>query len=210
MQCMDAQQHIAREAYQMIESNGVNTSILAGNYSQLPSDTSFSYEESGQVAGQENFLLRNDQVTLSYSAEFVTTYNRTRNLDMQATDSLDLLRGLVLNIFKEQGMDSVIATDDSMVDMTPLSQEEAQELIAEDGYFGVEKTSERIFQFAIGVAGGDPARIEAIRRGVENGFEQALEALGGWLPDVTYDTYDEVMTKLDDWAGGSTSQTIEN
>lgn len=194
----------------MIESNGVNTSILAGNYSQLPSDTSFSYEESGQVAGQENFLLRNDQVTLSYSAEFVTTYNRTRNLDMQATDSLDLLRGLVLNIFKEQGMDSVIATDDSMVDMTPLSQEEAQELIAEDGYFGVEKTSERIFQFAIGVAGGDPARIEAIRRGVENGFEQALEALGGWLPDVTYDTYDEVMTKLDDWAGGSTSQTIEN
>lgn len=210
MQCMDAQQHIAREAYQMIESNGVNTSILAGNYSQLPSDTSFSYEESGQVAGQENFLLRNDQVTLSYSAEFVTTYNRTRNLDMQATNSLDLLRGLVLNIFKEQGMDSVIATDDSMVDMTPLSQEEAQELIAEDGYFGVEKTSERIFQFAIGVAGGDPARIEAIRRGVENGFEQALEALGGWLPDVTYDTYDAVMTKLDDWAGGSTSQTIEN
>lgn len=194
----------------MIESNGVNTSILAGNYSQLPSDTSFSYEESGQVAGQENFLLRNDQVTLSYSAEFVTTYNRTRNLDMQATNSLDLLRGLVLNIFKEQGMDSVIATDDSMVDMTPLSQEEAQELIAEDGYFGVEKTSERIFQFAIGVAGGDPARIEAIRRGVENGFEQALEALGGWLPDVTYDTYDAVMTKLDDWAGGSTSQTIEN
>lgn len=194
----------------MIESNGVNTSISTGNYSQFSTNSAFSYAESGTLVSHEKFQLQTDQVSLSYNAETVTTYNRTLNLETQADDGFDLLRGLVLNIFKEQGMDTGIATDDSITDLTTLSQEEAQELIAEDGYFGVEETSERIFQFAIGVAGGDPSRIEAIRQGVENGFEEALDAFGGWLPDISYDTYDAVIQKLDDWAGVSTSQTIEN
>lgn len=194
----------------MIESSGVYTSILSNNYSQFPANTCFSYEESGQVVRQEKFQLQTDQLTLSYSTESVTTYNRTLGLGALAGDGFDLLRGLVLSIFKEQGVDSVIATDDSMVDVTSLSQVEAQDLIAEEGYFGVEKTSERIFQFAIGVAGGDPARLDAIRRGVEKGFEEALGAFGGRLPDISYDTCDAVMKKLDDWAGVSTSQTIEN
>jgi hypothetical protein len=36
---------------------------------------------------------------------------------------------------------------------------------------------------------------------VENGFQEALDAFGGRLPDISYDTYDAVMKKLDDWAG---------
>ncbi len=122
-----------------------------------------------------------------------------------AGDGFDLLRGLILNIFKEQGLDYKIATDTSEVDISTLTPEKAQELIADDGYFGVEKTSERIFQFAVGLAGGDPARIDAIRDGVQNGFQEALDAFGGKLPDISYDTYDSVMKKLDDWANGNNS-----
>lgn len=196
----------------MFESHGVNTSILTNNYNQFPTEISFSYEESGLVSQHEKLFLQTDQVSLSYNSESITTYNRTLDLETQTGDGFDLLRGLILNIFKEQGLDTVIATDDSMIDLTTLSQDEAQELIAEDRYFGVEKTSERIFQFAIGVAGagGDPERIDAIREGVEDGFEEALDAFGGWLPDISYDTYDAVQSKLDNWASGNASQTIEN
>jgi hypothetical protein len=123
------------------------------------------------------------------------------SLESNAGDGYDLLRGLVLNIFKEQGIDYKIATDNSEIDISTVTPEEAQELIADDGYFGVEKTSERIFNFAVGMAGGDPSRINTIREGVENGFQEALDAFGGWLPDISYDTYDAVMKKLDDWAG---------
>jgi hypothetical protein len=104
-------------------------------------------------------------------------------------------------MFKEQGIDYKIATDNSEIDISTVTPEEAQELIADDGYFGVEKTSERIFKFAVGMAGGDPAKIDAIREGVKNGFQEALDAFGGQLPDISYDTYDTVMNKLDDWAG---------
>ncbi len=123
------------------------------------------------------------------------------SLENKVGDGFDLLRGLVLNMFKEQGLDYKIETDDSEIDISTLTPEKAQELIADDGYFGVEKTSERIFKFAVGMAGGDPTRLDAIRAGVEKGFQEALDAFGGWLPDISYDTYDTVMKKLDDWAG---------
>ena len=100
-----------------------------------------------------------------------------------------------------------IATDNAEIDISTLTPEKAQELIAADGYFGVEKTSERIVQFAIGLAGGDASRIEAIRQGVDDGFKQALDAMGGHLPDISYDTYDTVMQKLDDWAEIDTTST---
>ena len=80
-----------------------------------------------------------------------------------------------------------------------LSSEEAAELVDVDGYFGVEQTSDRIVDFAITIADGDISRIEAIKAGVEQGFQEALEAFGGWLPDISHNTYDAVMKKLDAW-----------
>ena len=67
----------------------------------------------------------------------------------------------------------------------------------------MEQTSDRIFQFATGIAGGDTSRIEAIKEGITRGFAEAKEAFGGWLPDISYDTYDAVMKKLDDWVAES-------
>ena len=162
---------------------------------------SLTYKESGRTIQQEKLQFTTDQVNLTYSSESVTTYNRSMSLENKVGDGFDLLRGLVLNMFKEQGIDYKIETDDSEIDISTLTPEKAQELIADDGYFGVEKTSERIFKFAVGMAGGDPTRLDAIREGVENGFQEALDAFGGWLPDISYDTYDTVMKKLDDWAG---------
>ena len=142
-----------------------------------------------------------DQVDISYSSESVSTYQYDMSLEQTAGDGFDLLRGLVLNIFKEQGLEYKIETGAGVVDLETLTPGEAQELVADDGYFGVEKTAERIFNFAVGVAGGDITKIDAIKEGVNNGFAEALEAFGGQLPEISYDTYDAVINKLDEWAG---------
>jgi hypothetical protein len=125
-------------------------------------------------------------------------------------DGFDLMRGLVLNMFKEQGVDYQIATGDTQIDISKITPEEAQDLVADDGYFGVDKTSQRIFDLAVGIAGGDPARLDAVRAGVEQGFQEAFKAMGDWLPDISYKTYDAVMQKLDDWAGVENSQQSNN
>ena len=155
---------------------------------------------------KEKLQIETEKVSLSYNAETTITYNSSMSLEGTKGDGFDLLRGLVLNIFKEQGIDYKIQTDDGEIDINEISQTEAQELIADDGYFGVEQTSDRIVELAIGIAGGDPSRLEAIKEGVEKGFQEALDAFGGSLPDISYDTYDSVMEKLDIWAGVDAGQ----
>lgn len=182
--------------------------------SQLPARAQNSYQagkittlqQSGQLKQSENLLIQTDQVSISYSSESVLTYDSSMSLQGIHNDGYDLLRGLVLNTFKEQGLDYKIATDTGEIDLSTLTPEDAQDLIADDGYFGVDKTSQRIFDLAVGIAGGDPARLDAVREGVDKGFQEALDAFGGWLPDISYDTYDAVMKKLDDWAGVNGSQ----
>ncbi|BCA80508.1 hypothetical protein [Desulfuromonas sp. AOP6] len=113
-----------------------------------------------------------------------------------------LLRDLIARTLEDQGIATRIAVEGGEINLKTLSPEEAQSLIAEDGYFGVEKTSDRVVQFAIGLAGNDPARLEAIRQGVEDGFTEAEKAWGGKLPEISYQTRDAIMEKLDDWVVG--------
>ncbi|HKM22611.1 MAG TPA: hypothetical protein VJZ01_11305 [Lachnospiraceae bacterium] len=76
----------------------------------------------------------------------------------------------------------------------------AQADIATDGYWGVEKTSDRILDMAKALTGGDPDKIEEMRNAFEKGFKQATGAWGKDLPSISSDTYDAVMKKFDAWA----------
>jgi hypothetical protein len=166
----------------------------------------YHQRQEGVVARSESFSLRTDQVNISYSTESVATYDSSMTIQGVANDAYDMLRGLVFDIFEKHGIDTNVQMGDTEIDLAEISQEEAAELVADDGYFGVEQTSDRIVDFAIGIAGGDPGRIDAIKAGVEQGFNEALDAFGGWLPDISYDTYDAVMDKLDAWVEESNGQ----
>lgn len=79
----------------------------------------------------------------------------------------------------------------------PATKAQAQADIAEDGYWGVEKTSDRIIDFANALTGGDPDKIEDMRAAFEKGFKKAGKTWGGSLPDISQRTYDAVMEKFD-------------
>ncbi len=177
------------------------SSPLTVNYLAINRSVTADYsQESDSKAQQEIFQFRGDQVELKYNSETVTTHSSFLSLEKKISDGYDLLQGLILNIYKNQSIVYTIATDTTKINIKTLTPEKAQALIGDDGFFGVEKTSERIVKFAIGMAGGDPTRIDAIRQGIDNGFQEALEAFGNWLPEISYATYDSVMQKLDDWA----------
>ena len=152
---------------------------------------------------QPEVQTKSDSVSISYHKEISMTYESSLTIQTGTSDTPDqfsVLRGLVTSMLKEQGIDFKVANGERPIDISELSQEEAVELISEDGYFGVEQTSDRIVDLAIAAAGGDTSKIDAIKEGVEKGFNEALQAFNGWLPDISYDTYDAVMEKLDAWA----------
>ncbi len=196
--------------HKMLENSSISAYQPTLNYPSKQAGNITTYQQSGKITQKESFDLTTDKVTLSYSSESITTYDSSMTLQGNQGDGFDLLRGLVLNMFKEQGIDSKIAIGDKNIDISTLTPAEAQDLVADNGYFGVEQTSQRIFDLAVGIAGGDPARLDAIRAGVEKGFQEAKKAMGDWLPDISYKTYDAVIQKLDDWAGVNNSQQSTN
>lgn len=86
------------------------------------------------------------------------------------------------------------------LNVSPDVRAQAQADIAEDGYWGVNQTSDRIVDFAKALTGGDPSKIEEMRAAFEKGFKQATGTWGGKLPDISQRTYQAVMDKFDAWA----------
>ncbi len=78
-----------------------------------------------------------------------------------------------------------------------LSPEEAQELIAADGHFGVNKTAERIADFVLSGGGDNVERLQAGREGVLKGFQEAEELWGGKLPEISYQTLEKTLEMID-------------
>lgn len=140
-----------------------------------------------------------DSISLRSESSLTVTYSDAMQLNGGDDARFGMLRNLVISLLQEQGINTKIAIGGSEIDLAAVTPEEAQELVSEDGYFGVEQTSERIFQFAVGIAGGDPSRIDAIKEGIDQGFAEAKKAFGDWLPDISYDTYNAVMQRLDKW-----------
>lgn len=94
----------------------------------------------------------------------------------------------------------------------PATKAQAQADIAEDGYWGVKQTSDRIIQFATALTGGDPDKIEEMREAFKKGFKQAEETWGGKLPEISQKTYEAVMDKFDklaEEAGLNTANTAK-
>lgn len=78
-----------------------------------------------------------------------------------------------------------------------LSKEEAAELVSEDGFFGIEKTSQRIADFVINGAAGDEDRFRAGREGMIQGFKEAEAMWGGELPEISQKTMAKAIELVD-------------
>ena len=123
------------------------------------------------------------------------------------------LRSLVEKIMLGQGnaigtaddIWSFLRTGNFTVDAATKAQAQAD--IAEDGYWGVNQTSDRIVDFAKALCGGDPDKIEEMKAAFEKGFKQAQDTWGGELPEICQKTYDAVLEKFDAWAKESTQDT---
>ena len=112
---------------------------------------------------------------------------------------------------EQSGMASGIWPPEGM-EITDAMRAEAQEQIEAGGYFSVEETAARILNFAAAIAGGDPSRIETLRRGVERGFAEAERIWGGELPEISNQTFAAVMNGFDEWqsAGSASAITLLN
>jgi len=78
-----------------------------------------------------------------------------------------------------------------------LSQAEATDLVSEDGFFGIDKTSQRVADFVINGSGGNEEMMREGRKGVIQGYEDAKKAWGGELPEISQKTQERTLELID-------------
>ena len=95
--------------------------------------------------------------------------------------------------------------------VTEAAKLQAQEDIAEDGYWGVEQTSDRILDFAKALSGGDASKADMLLDAFKEGYKQATGAWGKDLPEISKQTYDAVEEKFAAWkkeADGTVTEKV--
>ncbi|MCR5432438.1 MAG: hypothetical protein K6E95_07770 [Lachnospiraceae bacterium] len=124
-------------------------------------------------------------------------------LKAEADERFAQLRGIVEKLLLKQGgtfdVSNGLASAYRSLEVDPETQAQAQADIAEDGYWGVEQTSNRILDFAKALAGNDSELAAGMLDAIKEGFKQAEEIWGEELPQLSKDTIDASIKKVEDW-----------
>ena len=153
-------------------------------------------EKAQRKPAQHPPISGSDRVSLGDTKKAEATYGP----GLKVAEPYDLLRQLVMKTLLDQGAATTVDTGSQIIDLTTLTPEEAQALVADDGYFGVAQTSDRIVDFAIKAFGNDPGKLQQMKDAINKGFNEAQEAFGGALPEISQKTYEAIMEKLDTFA----------
>lgn len=135
----------------------------------------------------------------------ISNPKKVNDMKLELNSKLNDMQNLVSTMFKKQGiafnnadeMWKKLASGEFTADAETISQAKAD--IAEDGYWGVKNTSERMFDFAKALAGDDPEKMKKMQEAVKKGFDEATKAWGKELPSISKDTLDAVNKLFDDY-----------
>lgn len=184
----------ALNAFKQNSNSGVNSSTTT----KQPETKEKSLEEIVNDSATKVTISMNAQYILfEMNASNVTKTNSlaqfglTRLTDQQ-NDVLSFLNGgtsdgLTLSDLGYQGKP-----------ILQLSQDEATQLVSEDGFFGVTQTSDRVAGFVLSFAGDDLELLQKGREGIVKGFEEAEKLFGGQLPEISYKTQERTLALIDE------------
>ncbi len=198
-----------------MELNGINSTSYTANYSASATQ---------QNVKSETAQAETDVAAVYEKSETVksTTYSSSKSkVDQSTIDKLKAdadarfanLASLVEKLMTKQGETYKYATlGDLMKDVTngkitvdsdTIAQ--AKKDVADDGYWGVEQTAKRIVDFAKALTGGDPSKVEEMRKAIDKGFGGAEKVWGSSLPEISQNTYSRVTELLDEWEKEATT-----
>lgn len=142
-------------------------------------------------------------------------YNRDSIVSKLKADQksrADSMRSLVDKLLNKQKNKYDIANSslssifrNAAANADPETIKQAQEDISEDGYWGVNKTSDRLVSMAIALSGGDTSKADEMMNAIQKGFDKATAAWGEKLPDISQRTLEATKQKMEDWKTGKTT-----
>lgn len=194
-----------------MELNGISSAVYQ-------TATTYGAKESKRVETTEAKASENAAAVYEKSETTKSTTYSSKNtkVDQETIEKLKAdaearfasLASLVEKCLTKQGQtyeyaslsDLMKGIANGQVQVDPEVVAQAKKDVAEDGYWGVEQTAERIVSFAKALTGGDATKLEEMREAIEKGFADAEKIWGDKLPDISAKTRDRINEMLDEWA----------
>lgn len=190
--------------------NGITTGMMAADYTpsakaQKPvAETGTAVEDKGVVYEPSNEAKDSANNKITDYAAVVTKMKK----ELSAKN--EHLQDLVNQLLSKQAVKyTSLAEMYRNLEVDPATQEQAAEEVSEDGYWGVEQTSDRLVAMAQALSGGDSSKADELIAAVKKGFDEATEAWGEELPDICRKTIDTAVNKLEQWRDGTQTEAIE-
>ena len=139
-------------------------------------DTAAIYEKSDQVKDQSSVKVRDNSAII----EQLKADAQARKEQLIAIVKQSMGGQASASWTASKGLKSLF--ENLKVDQATIDQ--AKKDTAEDGYWGVKQTSDRILDFAKALSGGDSSKADELLNAFKKGFEQATRAWGGKLPQL--------------------------
>ncbi len=161
-------------------------------------ETAVVYEKSASAdttVTNKNSTVDREAIIAQMKADTEARMNQMNSYVQQMLNQQGIAIGTADDIW------SFLASGDYTV--TEAAKLKAQEAISEDGYWGVEQTSQRIVDFAKALAGDDVSKADELLEAFKKGYEQATSTWGSELPDISKQTYDAVEEKFAAWKAES-------
>lgn len=207
----------------------MNTNEVNTNYSSVQTDysaykntaVSNKNDNTDKVTDKKNNTSNNSSSGVVYESTNIKNMSKedrtalVQKLKADADARVANLKSLVEKMFLKQSEKASFASDTDMWrflasgDFTVDAETKAaaQEAISEDGYWGVEQTSQRIFDMAVALSGGESGQMDKMLEAFKKGFKQATDTWGKELPDISQKTYAAVMEKFENYKNENAAAT---
>lgn len=183
----------AYAAYSSTAAKASKASDAAAASSKAVNETGVVYEPSADAQTQAKATTKQDRSAIiqQLKAENQARVNQMTQLVQDMLAKQGNAYGAANGIWK------FLAGGNFTVDAQTRAQAQAD--IAEDGYWGVNQTSSRIYDFAMALAGDDEEKMKEMQKAFQKGYDMAAKKWGGELPEISQKTYDAVNQKFEDY-----------
>ncbi|MCX4326988.1 MAG: hypothetical protein OSJ45_06800 [Lachnospiraceae bacterium] len=189
------------------ETTTTTAAAAAKEAAQQKDTTAAEKNTSSEVVYEKSNTTKKDSANQIYNRDSVIS-----KLKADQKSRADSMRGLVEKLLSKQTNKYNLANTNlstlfgaAAKNADPATIKKAQEDISEDGYWGVNKTSDRLVSMAIALAGGDTGKADEMMAAIQKGYDKATAAWGKELPDISKRTLEATKQKMEDWKNGKTT-----
>lgn len=197
----------------MLSVNSVSTNKVYSSYNDTTTKTKEKEESkvTKESKDEDSYVKSENKNTGIYTKNKMSESERSE-LVKQLKADMDARKEQLVNIVNQSlfGQTNAFgkATGDESIwrklssgnfTVDPATRAQAQKDIAEDGYWGVKQTSQRLFDFASALAGDDVEKMKEMQAAMEKGFKKATKAWGKELPSICSETMSAANKLFDDY-----------